>query len=206
MENIEKKIEEEVLVISNQTKDVVIKTEEDYIGATEMLKQIKSKSKEVESFFKEIKDNAYASWKAICNKEKLHLEPLSDAEKVLKSAMVGYQQKLDIERKRLEEEENKKRAKEVAKLEKQGKSEEAELLSSQTVELVETTYKVSGVSYQVDYEVIVKDETKVPVSLNGIVLRPIDLSVVKKLAKDSKGKVLIEGIEIKETKIAKVRV
>jgi ABC-type proline/glycine betaine transport system ATPase subunit len=32
------------------------------------------------------------------------------------------------------------------------------------------------------------------------------LSVIKKLAKDSKGKVLIDGIEIKETKIAKVRV
>jgi hypothetical protein len=110
---LKKKIEQEVLVISNQIKSVVIKNEQDYVGATELLKEIKSKGKEIESFFKDMKDNAYSSWKAICNKEKQHLEPLTEAEKVLKSAMVGYQQVLELERKRFEEEEAKKEQKKL---------------------------------------------------------------------------------------------
>lgn len=199
-------LEKEALQVATKFKESAIKNDADYITATEYLKEVKTKAKEIEEFFKPLKENAHKSWKAICDKENTYKKPLVDAENKLKGLMIDFQSFKEIERKKIEAEALRLQEKEIAKLEKKGKTEEAEALSNQSIEVVDNTSKVEGVSYQVDYEIIITNEDEVPVSINGILIRPVDLAIVKKLAKESKGKIKIDGIKIVETKIAKVRI
>lgn len=203
--NKQQELENDIVELSKKTELEALTTQEDYLTATTFIKDIKTKAKDVEEFFKDMKANAYSTWKNICDKEKSILKPLSDAEDKLKKLMVAYTNEQDRIRRELEAKELAKQEKKIAKLEEKGKFEEAEALSNMSVE-VASQEKVSGVSYRTDFEIVVVDQAKVPIKIAGTIIRPVDTAVIKQLAKVSKGKIEIPGIQIKEVKIANIRV
>lgn len=210
----EKEIQNEVNRVEIQVKDMVISSEEEYEKAAEIGRQIKEKAKTVTDFFKPMKDSAYQAHKAVCDREKTMLKPLQEAEKILKKIMSEYYQ--EQERKRLELEENMRREaeaererklNEAAELEKDGKTEEAEvaLMEAQIVEsvaagatVVMPTIKTKGVSNRKDWKIESIDHGKVPVTFSGIVIRPVDEKAVMRLIKASKGSIQIPGIRYSE--------
>lgn len=147
------------------------------------------------------------------------LEPLEQAETQIKAKMSVYiteqEEKARKEQEALrkaQEEEALKQLAEAEKLKEEGKDIEAQMQEEMAYAIDEvktvvqpTIQKQEGISYMTDYQVFITDANKVPTYVNGIEIRPIDLQAIKKLAKMCKGNLQIEGIEIKETKVMKVR-
>ena len=146
------------------------------------------------------------------------LQPLSNAEKILKQTMSSYI--AEQERIRREAEEAARRAaqaeadrklQEAIALEAQGKSdaadaavEEAEIMDqmSNVVSVAAEKPKAEGVSTKKDWEIESIDSSKVPVLVAGVEIRPVDRSAVMRLIRATKGQVHIPGVVYKE--VAKV--
>lgn len=154
--------------------------------ATAYTKKLKETIKSVEDYWKEPKQNANKAWKDICQKEKEMSEPLKDLEKVLKAKISDYLLIMEDEKKKKEEELKRLTGMEVV-LDVEGGSQK-------------------GISSQDDYIVTITDESLVPVTLNGIILRKIDEGAIKRLVKLTKGNIDIPGIKIEKTKIVSVRI
>lgn len=199
------KLERDAKELATKTTEMQIANQTDYVNATEFLKEVKTQAKVIENFFKDMKASANKAWKDICAKEKSYLYPLETAEAKVKQLMVAYQMEQERNKRLAEAKELMEQQKKIDQLKAKGKEDEAEALASQSIQVVEQE-KVEGISYQVDYEIVIVDEAKVPVEVSGTVIRPVDTAVIKQLAKVSKGNIKIDGIEIRETKVAKVRV
>lgn len=216
----ESKIQQEVSQVELRAKEMVISTESEYQKAAEFGKKIKNKAVFVTDFFKPMKDSAYQAHRAVCDREKEMLKPLQDAEKTLKKAMTVYLQ--EQERKRLEleekmrkeaEAEKERKLNEAIELEAQGKTEEAEaaVMDAQFTEnagkgtVVMATPKVSGVSNSKDWEIESIERDKVPTSIIGAEIRPVDEKAVLRLIRASKGTIEIPGIIYKETLKVSIR-
>ena len=216
----EQQIKETALSLKSMSGMMTISCDEDYTTAAEFLKQIKFNSGTVVDFFKDIKANAYASWKAITAKETQFLEPLKEAETAVKKLMGAYTMEQERIRRvkeeaarKIQEAEYEAQLKKAEELEADGKVEEAQTEYQTATQIVDTApfieitqSAVKGVSYSIDYDVTVIDNALVPVSISGIELRPVDLGAVKRLVKAAKGKVEIPGIKITETKQTRVRI
>lgn len=199
------KLEKDAKELATKTTEMQIVNQEDYVNATEFLKEVKTQAKVIENFFKDMKASANKAWKDICAKEKAYLSPLETAEAKVKQLMVNYQMEQERSKRLAEAKELELQQKKIEQLRAKGKEDEAEALQSQSIQVVEQE-KVEGISYQTDYEIVIVDVAKVPVEVSGTVIRPVDTAVIKQLAKVSKGNIKIDGIEIRETKVAKVRV
>lgn len=210
----EQQLTQEVTDIEFQAESIVIKTEADYTAAGEFGKELKRKAAQVQEFFKPMKDSAYQAHKSVCDREKLMLKPLQNAEKVVKKAMGDYLD--EQERKRREQEEAMRRAAEAererklaeaAKLEAAGDADGAEAAMSEAVVMDEAAGytvpavekpKVSGVSTSKDWEIVNIDPKAVPLNFNGVELRPVDQAAVMRLIRASKGSITIPGVTYKQ--------
>ena len=211
----EKEIQQEVSLVEIRAKEMVISSDDEYKKAAEFGKQIKEKAKTVTDFFKPMKDSAYQAHRAICDREKMMLKPLQEAERILKKGMSAYYQEKERKRMELEEKmrreaeaERERKLNEAAALEERGKAEEAEavLLDAQVVEsvaasatVVMNTPKTKGVSNARDWELESIDHEKVPIVFSGMVIRPVDEKAVMRLIRASKGTIQIPGIRYRET-------
>lgn len=212
-------IEKEQKSILDQIQEITINNEEDNIKAGNFLKQIKPVIKNIEAYWKPLKESASKAHKDLCAKEKEMLEPLKQAETQIKAKMSVYiteqEEKARKEQEALrkaQEEEALKQLAEAEKLKAEGKEIEAQVQEEMAYAIDEvktvvnpTIQKQEGISYMTDYEIVVVDNKKVPTYVNGIEIRPIDVQAIKKLAKASKGQIQIVGIKILEKKIMKVR-
>ncbi|RNC62800.1 MAG: hypothetical protein AWM53_02019 [Candidatus Dichloromethanomonas elyunquensis] len=212
-----KQVETELVQMANGLK-VTSDTEYQYAG--EFLKKIKTNIKGIEDFFADIKKPAHKAWKDICDKEISYKKQLEQAERIVKSSMSIYIQ--EQEQKRRQEEARIRAEQERIALEQLQKAEElksqgndiAAAIAEETAYSIDTmkpvlevaSPKMEGISYQMDWEVEITDDSSVPVVLKGMILRPVDLSTVKRLVKASKGQITIPGIKITETKNVRVRV
>lgn len=211
----EEQIQQEVSLVEERAKELVISTDEEYEKAAEMGQQIKAKAKVVTDFFKPMKDTAYQAHKAVCDREKTMLKPLQDAEKILKNSMTAYFQEKERKRKALEEKmrleaeaEKERKLNEAASLEAEGKSDEAEmaLMEAQMTENMAATAtvvmdipKAKGVSSSKNWEIETIDYEKVPVNFSGVEIRTVDEKAIIRLIRASKGSIQIPGIKYKET-------
>ena len=98
----------EVSKIEAMAEAVSINSDQDYESAGQFGVMLKQKAAEVTEFFKPLKDSAYKTHRAICDREKEMLTPLRNAEKTLKKTMGDYA--LEKERKRREAEERRRKA------------------------------------------------------------------------------------------------
>lgn len=207
---------EDVKTISKQAAVLNIQSEADYNDAAEIGKGIRARIKTVQALFKPIKEAANLAHKRACEQEKALLDPLKKAEQAVTCEMSRYTEQLEKARIAAEEAakaEAQKKSDELlqqaAEFEQIGESDlaasalqEAQILneSSDAISVSVSTPSVKGVSKREDYEVIVEDPEKVPISILGAVIRPVDLAAVKRLVKATKGDILIPGIRVIKTK------
>lgn len=185
-----------------------------YQMAGEMGVSIKNMSKEIKSYFKPSKDLAHAQHKELCQKEKSYLDPLKDWESTLKAKMNGYQVEVNRHKEamalRIAEE---KKAEEQVYLEKIQDLEEVgaleevaslelemslvgQVMDSMVVEM--DPPKQKGVSVKKQWKIKSIREELVPVSLGGVVIRPVNHSEILKLVKQYQGNIEIPGVEFVE--------
>lgn len=212
-------IQTEIATIANQVQQMVITTPDEYEAAAEMGQEIKRKTKMVKELFQPIKEAANKAHKAACEQERRMLDPLNAAEKAIKSGMNTYIMEQERKRRQMEEEARRQRELEERRLletaiteEEKGNNqqadqvlEEALVMAETPVAVVEATPKVKGVSTRTDWEIESIDEAQVPVSLQGVVIRPVDRGAIMRLVRASKGQISIPGVKIKETKTTVLR-
>lgn len=114
-----------------------------YESAGTFLRELQTKRRQVEQFFKPMKDLAHKLHKAICQRERVLLDPLDAIDRKVRGAMLEYQR--EEERKRREEErrlaeearqrEEQRLLEEAAALERQGQKELAEAVVEQAAEM-----------------------------------------------------------------------
>lgn len=196
-----------------RAESVAINSKEDYQSAAELGRLIKQRSAEVQAFFAPLKQAAHEAHKRVCDREKQMLTPLVNAEKTIKKTMGAWA--MEQERIRREEEERLRKAaqdeserllNEAIKASESGDTASAEMAmanaeimesAGKSISLSESKPQAAGVSVATDWEIVSVDSNKVPLSLNGIDLRPVDTKAVIRLIRASKGKIEIPGIAYK---------
>lgn len=209
---------QEVTDIEFQAGAITIDNEDDYKEAAQFGRLLKQRTAEVKDFWKPLKEAAHKAHAEICAREKAMLQPLSNAEKILKQTMGAYISEQERIRREAEEAarraaqaEVERRLQEAIALEAQGKTsaadaavEEAEIMDemSNVVSVAAEKSKAEGVTTKKDWEIESIDSSKVPVLVAGVELRPVDTSAVMRLIRSTKGQVHIPGVVYKE--VAKV--
>lgn len=214
----EKSLSKQVTEIEFQAGAITIDSEEDYQNAATFGRLLKQRTAEVKEFWKPMKDAAHKAHAEICSKEKAMLQPLSNAEKILKQTMGTYV--AEQERKRREAEEAARRAaqaevdrkiQEAVDLDAAGDADGAELAMmeaevmddmSGSVSVAGTKPKAQGVSTSKDWEITGIDASEVPMNFAGVEIRPVDTAAVMRLIRASKGSIQIPGVTYKE--VAKI--
>lgn len=201
--------------IEFQAGAIIIDNEQDYQNAASFGRMLKQKSSDVKEFWKPMKDAAHRAHTEICNREKAMLQPLVNAEKILKETMGAYVAEQERKRREAEEaarkaarEEADRKLQEAIELENKGDKvtaaaviEEAEIMdeAAATVAVAAEKPKASGVATKKDWKITSVDSSKVPASVAGVEIRPVDMAAVMRLIRMSKGKIHIDGIEYEET-------
>lgn len=205
----------EVAVIEKDTKDIVaqaneivITNQKQYEGANIFLRADKMLQKRIHEAFDTIVDSAYRTWKEAGNKRKGYLEPVMEAEKVVKGKIIVYtdemEEKRREEQRRLEAkaraEEERKRKELAARAEKwaaKGKEEKAEELLEQAedvhVEAQVVAPKVEqakGASFRDSWSAEITDVEKVPREY-----MEINIQALNRVAQAMKGAIKIPGVK-----------
>ena len=161
---------EQALTFPDKARALTIADPASYQSACDFLKGIKSLRTEIAETFEPHIKRAHESHKALL-KEKADAEaPLAEAERIVKSALVTYDQAEEHKRRaeaaRLQEElrqqEEERRLAEAVELEAAGEQAEAEALIDApvfvpTVAVAPSTPKVSGISYRETWSANVTD-------------------------------------------------
>lgn len=212
-------IEDEKKSLLDSIKEITIRNDEDNKKAGEYLKKIKPLIKNIEAYWKPLKESAKKAHSNLCAKEKEMLQPLKEIEKEIKVKMSVYiieqeeqAKKQEEALRKAQEQEALKQLEQAEKLKEEGKETEAKIQEEMAYAIDElktvvssTIQKQEGICYMTDYTIAIVDANKVPTYVNGIEIRPIDTQAIRKLAKASKGQIQIEGIKILEKKVMKVR-
>lgn len=214
----EKDLSRQVTEIEFQAGAITIDSEEDYQAAANFGRMLKQRTSDVKEFWKPMKDAAHKAHAEICSKEKAMLQPLTNAEKILKQTMGAYV--AEQERKRLEAEEAARRAaqaevdrkmQEAIDLDAAGDAEGAEMAMmeaevmddmSESVAVAAQKPKAAGVATSKDWEITGIDASVVPTTFAGVEIRPVDTAAVMRLIRASKGSIQIPGVSYKE--VAKI--
>ena len=217
----ESKLDQKVSLIEQQASSVVVASEEGFAYAGELTKQVKEMQKQVTEYWEPMRKSTYDAYTAVNQHKKQMLDPLASAEKILKRKMGDYT--MEQERLRREREEAMRKAAEAEMARKLDEAAEAEsrgdaagaefaMAEAEVMEGVAVggsiqpqAPKVKGVSRTKTWKITKIDSEKVPISLNGMELRPDDEKLVHQLNKASKGKISIPGVEYKEDVIISVR-
>lgn len=210
----EKELTKALSTIEFQAESIVIKDDEDYQQAAEFGRLLKQKASEVKDFFKPMKEQANKAHKAVCDREKMMLTPLTNAELTLKRTMGDYNLEQERKRKALEEELRRKAQEEADRklaeaiaAEESGDTEQAaaSMLDAQLIDQASRSNinierpKADGAYVTKDWEIVEIDQAIVPLSVQGIPIRPVDTAAVMRLIRASKGNIQIPGIVYKET-------
>ena len=161
-----------------------------------------------------MKKAAHEAHKQICDREKLMLEPLKKAEKIVKKTMGDYAMRKEQERiaaeeaaRKLAQEEADRKLQAAISAEEEGDEIAAEMAmldaeiadrAARSVVIEDESPKAKGVSYQKDWQIVAISPGNVPVEVNGVVIRPVDEAAVLKLIRASKGTIKIPGVAYEE--------
>ena len=200
--------------IETIAKTLVVIDDNDYKTAGELGVQIKTKIAEVTEFFKPMKKAANEAHKNVCSREKEMLAPLKSAEAILKKTMGEYVTKKERERREAEEkarqlarEESERKLAEAVEAERKGDHEASEAAlvdaeisdtASRNISITACQPVAKGVSATKSWEIKSIDVSKVPDTISGVIIRPVDEKAVLKLIKASKGSIKIPGITYEE--------
>lgn len=217
----EQTLQAEAAALETRAGTLVVSTDQEYQEAAEIARMLKTKASEITAFFKPMKDSAHRAHKQVCDREKEMLAPLAQAEKIIKQAMAGYIEEQENRRKAAEssarqavQDEAERLLSQAIVLESQGKTaeanaavDEAEIIESAAGSVVVgfSLPSVKGVSSSRDWEIESIDPDKVPDTVNGSIIRPVDEKAVMRLIRASKGTIHIPGIKYRSTTKMSIR-
>jgi hypothetical protein len=214
-----KQLQQETNLAITKASELAITNNQDFELAGSMLVELKTYAKRVEEYWAEPKKSAHKAWKDICDREKAMLDPLNKAEKLIKGKMAEYQREQEAKERAIREELERRQREEAERLLKEAQEKEAsgDILGADLAlaqaELMESAAPVAtiqqasaaGVSSRKVWKARVVDESLVPIEVAGVVIRPVDLSALNNLAKATKGKAKIPGVEFYEDYIMSAR-
>lgn len=199
-----KEITERALTVPEKAKAIIIKSNDDFTKAGEVLTVIKSLRKEIDATFDPIITKAHEAHKeAIAQKKKVDA-PLIEAEGIIKPRMAAWN--AEQERLRREEEdrlreiarkqEEERRLKEAVAAEQAGNKEEAEAIIEAPIEtppvvVQKTTPKVAGVSFSKQWKFRITDPNKIPRQY-----LKVDEVAIGGVVRSLKGATNIPGVEV----------
>jgi len=199
------------LTLIPQAKAMTITSQQDYNNAAEVCKDIKAKIKQIEDYWKDLKDKAYKAWKDICAKEKELLDPYTKAETDIKVKMTAFQRQKMEEERLLREEQERFRREEAERLMKAAEEAQQEGMAEHADYLVEEAAKVevmkfeqpkqektAGTAVKKVWKARIVNEELVPAYAKGMCIRKVDEAMLNKLAGLVKGKSDIPGVEFYE--------
>lgn len=211
----EDKLADEVTDIEARAGQLVVQNDEQYREAGEFGVLLKGQMAKVTDFFAPMKKAAHDAHKQICDREKELLAPLKTAEATLKKSMGAYALKKEEERRaaeeaarRLAQEETDRKLAQAIEAEENGDvdASKAAMLDAEIADSASRNVMIAGekptakgVGTQKDWEITDIDLAKVPDTVMGALIRPVDTAAVMKLIRASKGTIQIEGITYRET-------
>lgn len=199
---------------------LTIVTAEDYQRAADVVRQIKARQQAVTNYWQTPKASAKAAHQALCDREKQMLQPLVEAEKAVKDAILGYKRTVEAEAARQREEMRRKQQEEAERLLQAAVDAEAagDLVGSETnvamAQMVsdmkvtapmQTAPVAVGTSTRKVWRVRVTDEKAVPIELAGVTIRPVDMAALVQLARTTKGTIAVPGVEFYQEEQLSVR-
>lgn len=211
-------VRQETVSLEQQAQAYTIATNEDYEEAAGFLKRVKGAKKQVEDYWQEPIQKAFEAHRALTAKRQQMIGVCESAEKVMKSKMLVYSQKIEAERRAAEEqarkvaqEESDRLLAEAAKAEESGDTMQAtvNMAMAEQMESVKpavqvATPKVTGVSTKKVWKIRITDENAIPAYANGICIRPVDERAVMQLHRLNPN-VEIPGCEFFQTEQLAVR-
>lgn len=100
--NIELQLKEQAIQLQQEVSKVIVKTQEQYNEAAELLSQVKARIKEINDWFEPLIRAAYKAHKALKDKQNEILEPALEAEMKIKAQMQAYILEQDKKQKELQ--------------------------------------------------------------------------------------------------------
>ena len=211
-------VKKDTINIEQKVNALIVDSNSKYEFAANLLKQVKAAKKEVVNYWKPAKEAAAKAHKELCAKEKAMTSICDRAEKILKSKMLAYSQKIEAERKAREEEQRRaqqaeadKLLAEAAKAEQSGDTVQAsvnmamaEQVAQMNTKVQVAAPKVSGVSKKKVWKVKIVDETAVPAYVNGICVRPVNERSLLQLHKLNPN-IKVDGVEFVQEETLAVR-
>lgn len=212
-----------------QAKTMVVKSQNDYEMAGNVRKDIKAMVKSIQSYWSPKKQQADQLHKSLVQAEKDMVTPLESADKLIDTSMTAYRK--EIERQRYEaeqarlkaESEARKAAEDAQRLlnEAMRKDEldeddaailmmaesdlEAKAKFAESINTAPAEVRMQGITVTRTWKARIVDQSIVPISIAGIMIRPIDESALNKLAVTSKGAFECPGVEFYQEESTRVR-
>ncbi len=202
-----KSVEQRSLDAVSKCAGFVIKNNEQNLKAAEFLKGIQLLKKEVCDTFDPIISKAHSTHKEACAKKAKFYVPLNKAEFEHKKKMIAFDNLMEAERKK---EENRLRNIADKKTEalkekavdalKNGDEKKADKFTQKAAEVFTPAVapkheKPESASFIIYYEAQIIDRNKIPRKLNGIELWVLNEKMINKIVNDSKGTVIISGVQ-----------
>jgi hypothetical protein len=208
MDMLEQELQKEANAIKKQALSIIVKDRESFEISGNVILEIDKIIKKVKEYWKDLKGDAYDTWKGICKKESDMLSPLECRRSEMRTAMTKFsteqrrleqeeQQRLNREREEQERKEKEKLEKRAEKAEEKGQDEKAESLREQAEQ----------VSVPVS---IVKPEVEKTVKTDGGTITTVDDIIItitdplKLLGEVQRGRLPISIVEFKISKIKEV--
>lgn len=216
----EQAMTKEVTAIEARAQSAVVQNDIDYQKAAGWLENIKSQQKRVKEFFEPMRKAAKETYDSVLSRKKEMLDPLDNAEKILKRKMTVYYEEQEKLRLTKEEELRQQAQAEADRAFEEAVDAEscgdmvaaefamadAEILENAAVGIGQLQApKAKNVSHSKTWEITGINESEVPISINGAIIRPVNEKAVLALIKASKGKIKIPGVDYKETVTISVR-
>jgi len=216
---IEQQLEQSGQLAVQSAMELKIVSQEDYEKAGKYLVGIKTRTKQIQDYWRGPKQAAAAAHKEIVDKEKQMLARLKEAEKIIKQSMLTYQAAVEKARLEAEKAARKKQQEEAERLFNEAAKAEAagddhgaaigmamaEMVSDMDAAPQVAQPAAAGTSVKKTWKARVTDPQAVPAYFNGMELRTINMSVLNNMAKMSKGTMSVPGVEFYQESNLSVR-
>lgn len=217
----EKSLVQKVSVIESEAEVLNIRTTADFQNACDLAGYVKKMQKKITDYWEPMRVSTKRAYDDVLAHKKEMLTPLKSAEQILKSKIADYsvmqeekQRKREEEIKKLAQKEIEKNLTKAIECQKSGDitgakaaMAEAEVMNytANSSISVASKPKADGVSMNRAWKIVSVDDSKVPIDINGAVIRPVDQSAIMALIKATKGKIDIPGVVYEETVSVSVR-
>lgn len=217
--SVEAQLEQSGRLAVQSAKELKITCQEDYETAGKYLVGIKTRTKQIKDYWKGPKQAAQAAHKAVVDREKQMLQPLEEAERILKASMMQYQAAVEKARREAEEAARKRQQEEAARLldeaiKKEDAGDEqgaaigmamAQMVDEMPAAAPVAAPTAAGTAVKKTWKARVIDPEAVPAYFNGIEIRSINMSALNNMAKMFKGTAQVPGVEFYQESSLSVR-